>query len=267
MTEKSMPGTGSKRPDRAIAQVVKNDPVTEPIEAVTAPMDAILPDAPAASDGGVNFGPAEQVLAADLRAAFLVEPSPEVAERHIAAMVVARQAKIAGLSGPGVASLAAHRSRKAVAALGIAGAVLIGSAGVAAASGDLPGPLQHFAVSLGRPLGIDLPSSGGSTSGSPVPPAGSEEPTTTVGSSATGGSGEAGQSDPTPSTTPGTPGPDDRSTTVTSEGQADKGHDTPTTGAGDHPSSDGKVGSKGGGDRRPGDGSGDGGSRGDGGRH
>jgi len=63
----------------------------------------------------LGLSPAETAIAADLRAAFLVEPDPATAERHIAAMVAAREA----IRAPSVISLAGHRSRKAIAAAGL----------------------------------------------------------------------------------------------------------------------------------------------------
>ncbi|HEY5154857.1 MAG TPA: hypothetical protein VIJ47_08995 [Acidimicrobiales bacterium] len=101
----------------------------------------------------LGLSPAETAIAADLRAAFLVEPDPATAERHIAAMVAAREA----IRAPSVISLAGHRSRKAIAAAGLVGAVVLGSAGVAAASGGLPDPIQRVVASVGRPIGIHLP--------------------------------------------------------------------------------------------------------------
>ncbi len=102
---------------------------------------------------GPDLSPAEAAIAADLRAAFLVEPDADVTERHVAAMVAARRAHLA----PPVASLVGYRTRKAVMAAGLAGAVVLGSAGVAAAAGGLPDPLQRAAASIVRPVGIHLP--------------------------------------------------------------------------------------------------------------
>ncbi len=104
-------------------------------------------------DEGLGLSPAEEAIVADLRAAFLIEPDPDTARRHVAAMVAAREARQA----PSVLSLAAHRSRKALVAAGLAGAVVLGSAGVAAASGSLPDSLQRVVASVGRPVGIHLP--------------------------------------------------------------------------------------------------------------
>ena len=102
---------------------------------------------------GVDLSPAEAAIAADLRAAFLVDPDPTLTERHVAAMVAARRAHLA----PPAISLATHRTRKALVAAGLAGAVVLGSAGVAAAAGGLPDGLQRAVASAIRPVGIHLP--------------------------------------------------------------------------------------------------------------
>gem|GEM_PF-3333490 len=214
--------------------------------------------------GDLALSPVEESIAADLRAAFLVEPDPVMAERHVAAMVAASEARRA----PSAISLATHRSRKALVAAGVAGAVLLGSAGVAAASGNLPGPLQRAVASACRPVGIDLPVPGGgegNKSGpfvdepTTVPPtsATSTPPTTvTPGSVAPGGVQSDGGSGSQGPNSGG--GGDDPRTTPTTRPTDGHGGGSGGDGKGD-PNKDGSGGGGGGGH-----GSDGGGNRGDG---
>ena len=129
------------------------------------------------------LSPAEAAIASDLRAAFLIEPDPATAQRHVAAMGAARQA---GRTRSAI-SLSAYRSRKGLIAAGLAGAVVLGSAG-AAAAGTLPDPLQRAVASACRPVGINLPVPADGTSVDTRPGGGE---TTTFAPTSTTGAGPA----------------------------------------------------------------------------
>jgi len=91
-----------------------------------------------------------QVMAADLRDAFVRNPQPDVATRHLAAMTNATLAP--------VVPLGRHHRRMAVAAMVAAGGVL--AFGGLAAAGVLPASLQSGAAKLVHPIGIVLPDPG-----------------------------------------------------------------------------------------------------------
>jgi len=212
-------------------------------------------------EGDLVLSPVEESIAADLRAAFLVEPDPVTTDRHVAAMVAASEARRA----PSVIALATHRSRKALVAAGVAGVVLLGSAGVAAASGNLPDPLQRAVASACRPVGIVLPVPGGEENKS-GPPA--DEPTTVPPTSAT----SAAPTTVAPGSVPPGGVQSDGGSGSQSPNSGDSGNDprtTPTT----RPTDDHRGGGGSGGDGRGGQnkdgtggGSGGGGSGGGGGR-
>ena len=208
---------------------------------------------------GVDLSPAEAAIAADLRAAFLVDPDPTLTERHVAAMVAARRARLA----PPAISLATHRTRKALVAAGLAGAVVLGSAGVAAAAGGLPDGLQRAVASAIRPVGIHLPVPAERKDDNP------DEPTTTVpdpttslpgSTSTTAAAGDPQPGDDNPSAPPSTKDDGNGSGPHTPPTSSPKS--SPGDGHQGDPGNDHKGdGNGGGGD---GSGSGDGGSGGDG---
>lgn len=89
----------------------------------------------------------------DLRSAFLSTPSADLTQRHLADMLVVHEA---------TRFLARNERRKRRAArmgttFGLS-AALVAGASVAAASGNLPDPVQDVAATVAQPFGLDLPS-------------------------------------------------------------------------------------------------------------
>ncbi|MFN8041636.1 MAG: hypothetical protein U0Q07_20640 [Acidimicrobiales bacterium] len=132
--------------------------------------DRVLDLTDARSDGlSGDLAESVDAVAADLRQAFLVDPDPAVAQDHLAAMAAV------ALDRGSLAPTDGRSGRKAVAAAVVAGAVLLGTAGLAAA-GALPAPVQNAAHRLVAPIGIDLPTTadgdGPATTSTTVPPTG-----------------------------------------------------------------------------------------------
>jgi hypothetical protein len=168
------------------------------------------------SHAGFDQGGALGPWVGDLHTALLAEIDPEVEGRHLAAMTQARHA-IAEVSSIGVA----WRRRTAAAAAAAGLVVIFGSAGVAAATGSLPGPAQRAVVSILGPVGVDLPSPPGDDRHEPATDHGANgaaqpEATTDAGSSGADTPGEKqtgetgrpdapGASGGHPSATPATP--------------------------------------------------------------
>src|SRR4051812_38952933 len=103
-----------------------------------------------------DLGPALERTAADLRTAFVREPDPAVADRHVAAMVAAASA--ASAVGSTMVVTGPSRRRQLAVAGGVVAAALAFTGGLAAA-GVLPRPLQDAVADFVRPVGIDLPHS------------------------------------------------------------------------------------------------------------
>jgi hypothetical protein len=204
------------------------------------------------SHAGFDQGGALGPWVGDLHTALLAEIDPEVEGRHLAAMSQARQGTIAEVSPIGVA----WRRRTVAVAASAALVVIFGSAGVAAASGSLPGPAQRAVVSILGPVGVDLPSPPGDDRHEPAADDGGNgadhpEATTDSGSSGADASGEKqtgktgsldapGASGGHPSANPATPaipatpgGPGQRATPATPadpvHGNAGSKGDKPST--------------------------------------
>jgi hypothetical protein len=94
--------------------------------------------------GEVVVPPEVEALFGDLREAFAVAPSRDVAARHLAAMARAQ------------ATAPNRGNRRLVAGAGMVLAGLVATSGMAAA-GALPDPAQRAVAALVAPIGIDLP--------------------------------------------------------------------------------------------------------------
>jgi hypothetical protein len=101
-------------------------------------------------------GPLDALAAAvaEVRAAFLVEPSPEMAARHLAAMAAAAEDGVAVELPPRSRPVRLFTVRRAV-ALGVAAALTASAA--LASTGSLPRPAQDFVARVASHVGIDLP--------------------------------------------------------------------------------------------------------------
>ena len=108
----------------------------------------------------------------DLRAAFVEPPAEDVADVHIAAMVAAA----AAAADPRVVQLRERKRRGVLVLCSAAGAsvaILIGG-GLAAASGNLPAPMQKAVSQVVDRFGIDVPDGSDdapATRSDPEPPA------------------------------------------------------------------------------------------------
>jgi hypothetical protein len=105
----------------------------------------------------VGVDDAERAALADLLGDLASEPVPPdelTARRHIRAMCEAGGAMVESRVTSG-----RRRGRKVrvVAASWIAAATVLGGAGVAAATGSLPGPIQHAVAGVTHAVGIDIP--------------------------------------------------------------------------------------------------------------
>jgi hypothetical protein len=105
----------------------------------------------------VGVDDAERAALADLLGNLAMEPVPPdelTARRHIRAMCEAGPATVAS-------RVTTRRRRvgrvRVVAASWIAAATVLGGAGVAAATGSLPGPIQHAVAGVTHAVGVDIP--------------------------------------------------------------------------------------------------------------
>jgi hypothetical protein len=99
------------------------------------------------------------VLTAVLRGTLLAPPDEVTRRRHLAAMVAAHaETRPTALAHhePVRPTLARRGRRRPLVAAGVAGAVLLGSAGLAAA-GQLPAPVQSRLAAAARIVGLTLP--------------------------------------------------------------------------------------------------------------
>ena len=107
---------------------------------------------------------------ADLRSVFLEAPADEVMRDHLDAMLAAVP------TAPAVPIARSRRRRAIVAsAVGMSAALAVGG-GLAAATGNLPGPLRDVVAGLVAPFGIDLPDGDSTGATSPSDPDGVTTP-------------------------------------------------------------------------------------------
>jgi len=103
----------------------------------------------------------EAALFAELKQSLLAEPAPEVAERHLAAMMVAATGgpELGRTSPTPRRTRMRHLTHRKIAVLGLAAGLTLSGGLAAAAAGVLPGPAQDAVAAVASHVGINLPSS------------------------------------------------------------------------------------------------------------